>query len=167
MLPTVISVVSYKFTRFLSWAVGVGTKHCLGLILVFLGCFLCVSMFKTFLEILSLSSNYSHSILFHYNKPLINVEFKGFWWWYTTLRITESLHFVCCPEFEILENTTFWKLDLFTSSSRGRESPTLLGSLEKSNLNPVIDPVSEILCFLVFRIPDDEQFQKPINSESH
>jgi hypothetical protein len=34
-----------------------------------------------------------------------------------------------------LENTTFRKLDLFPSSSEGRETPTLLGSLEGANLN--------------------------------
>jgi hypothetical protein len=29
----------------------------------------------------------------------------------------------------------FWKMDLFESSSEEREAPTLLGSLEKANLN--------------------------------
>jgi hypothetical protein len=41
----------------------------------------------------------------------------------------------------------------------GRETSTLLGSLEKPNLNhwtdPETDPVSETLCFFVFRISDD------------
>jgi hypothetical protein len=35
----------------------------------------------------------------------------------------------------MLENTTFWKLDLFLSSGEGRETSTLLGPLERSNLN--------------------------------
>jgi hypothetical protein len=29
----------------------------------------------------------------------------------------------------------FWKLDLFLSSGEGRKTPTLLGPLEKANLN--------------------------------
>jgi hypothetical protein len=55
----------------------------------------------------------------------------------------------------------FWKLDLFPSSGEGA-TPTLLGRLERANLNPKkvspphlsteTDPVSEMLCFLVFRI---------------
>jgi hypothetical protein len=35
----------------------------------------------------------------------------------------------------VLENTTFRKLDLFPSSGEGRETPTLLGPLERANLN--------------------------------
>jgi hypothetical protein len=34
-------------------------------------------------------------------------------------RIVGFLDFVHHPEFEILENTTFWKLDLFSSQVRG------------------------------------------------
>jgi hypothetical protein len=34
----------------------------------------------------------------------------------------------------MLENTTFQKLDLFPSSGEGRETPTLLGPLERANL---------------------------------
>jgi hypothetical protein len=33
------------------------------------------------------------------------------------------------------ENTTFWKWDLFLSSGERRETPTLLGPLERANLN--------------------------------
>jgi hypothetical protein len=40
------------------------------------------------------------------------------------------LGFVYRPEFEILENATFRKLDLFPSSGDGKETPTLLGPLE-------------------------------------
>jgi hypothetical protein len=50
------------------------------------------------------------------------------------LRITQVLDFVHCPEFSILENT-FWKLDLFPSSDKGMETPTLLGPLERGNFN--------------------------------
>jgi hypothetical protein len=50
-------------------------------------------------------------------------------------KINGFLGFVRCPEFSILENTTFRKLDLFPSSGEGREIPTLLGSLERANLN--------------------------------
>jgi hypothetical protein len=35
----------------------------------------------------------------------------------------------------MLENTTFRKLDLFPSSVEGRETPALLGPLERANLN--------------------------------
>jgi hypothetical protein len=61
----------------------------------------------------------------------------------------------------MLENTTFQKLDLFQSSGEGRETLTLLGPLERASLNHwtgetgATDPVSETLCSLVFRIPDD------------
>jgi hypothetical protein len=34
-----------------------------------------------------------------------------------------------------LENTTFWKLDLFPSSGRGGRTPSQLGPLERANLN--------------------------------
>jgi hypothetical protein len=40
------------------------------------------------------------------------------------------------PEFEIQENSTFRKVDLFSTSSEGRETPTLLGPLESG---PVIE----------------------------
>jgi hypothetical protein len=55
----------------------------------------------------------------------------------------------------VLENTEFRKLDLFPSSGEGREISTLLGLLERDNLNHwkhnllEIDQVSETLCFLV------------------
>jgi hypothetical protein len=52
------------------------------------------------------------------------------------LRITGFLDFVHRPEFYILENTTIRKLDLFLSSGEGRETPTLLGPLERASLNP-------------------------------
>jgi hypothetical protein len=57
----------------------------------------------------------------------------------------------------------FPKLDLYPSSGEGRQSPTLLGLLERSNLNlsPHMKmesgPVSETPCFLVIMIPDDGQ----------
>jgi hypothetical protein len=51
------------------------------------------------------------------------------------LRTPRYLDFVHGPEFYILENTTFQKLDLFPSSGEGRETTTLLGPLERANLN--------------------------------
>jgi hypothetical protein len=39
------------------------------------------------------------------------------------------------PEFQILENTSFRKLDLFPSLSEGKEIHTLLDSLERANTN--------------------------------
>jgi hypothetical protein len=77
------------------------------------------------------------------------------------------------PKFK---KTTFQKLDLFPSSGERREIPTLLGPLKIANdpchnniyintqhlspsphLKRETDPVSETLCILVFRIPDDGQ----------
>jgi hypothetical protein len=58
---------------------------------------------------------------------------KGFWQWCTILRITKFLDFVHQPVFHKLQNTTFWKLDLFLSSCK--ETPTLLGPLGWANLN--------------------------------
>jgi hypothetical protein len=45
--------------------------------------------------------------------------------------------FVHRPEFEITRKHSimFWKLDLFLSSGEGRETPTLLGPLERPSLN--------------------------------
>jgi hypothetical protein len=40
-----------------------------------------------------------------------------------------------------LENTTFQKLDLFPSSGEVRETPILLGPLERANLNHWINRV--------------------------
>jgi hypothetical protein len=75
-----------------------------------------------------------------------------------------------CPSPGILNTKkhTFRKLHLFTSSCEERETPTLLGRLERANLNLAnrvgvslphermeSDPVSEKLWLLVFRIPDD------------
>jgi hypothetical protein len=53
--------------------------------------------------------------------------------------ITGFLDSVHPLEFEIPENTASWKLDLFLLSGEGRKTPTLLGPLERTNLNPVIE----------------------------
>jgi hypothetical protein len=44
------------------------------------------------------------------------LESKGFWLRFTTLGITGFVDFVNLPELQILENTTFQKLDLFLCS---------------------------------------------------
>jgi hypothetical protein len=78
-----------------------------------------------------------------------------------------------CPLLGILnnKNTTFRKLDLFPSSDIGRDIPTLSDqwlSLDLSkgpnNVGVALcsredekDAISEVLCFLIFRIPDDGQ----------
>jgi hypothetical protein len=54
------------------------------------------------------------------------------------------MDFVHRQEFYILENTTFWKLDLFPSLGKRKEIPTLLGPLEKANLD---GPVIKVRCF--------------------
>jgi hypothetical protein len=57
-------------------------------------------------------------------------------------------------------------LVLFPSSGGG-ETPILLGPLQRANLNNCsskeADPISETLCFPVFRIPDDGQSPKMQN----
>jgi hypothetical protein len=53
----------------------------------------------------------------------------------------------------------------FRPQVRGGETPSLLGPLERTNLRTETHPVSERLCFLVFRIWDDRQVRKPSNSE--
>jgi hypothetical protein len=58
---------------------------------------------------------------------------------------------------------------MFPSSCDGKKTPTLLGPLERANLNHwashhlrmEIDPVSKMFCFLVFRIADDGQSPEP------
>jgi hypothetical protein len=50
-----------------------------------------------------------------------------------TFRITEFLDFVHCPELQILEYTTFRKLDPFPSSGEERETHPLLGPLGRAN----------------------------------
>jgi hypothetical protein len=54
------------------------------------------------------------------------VESKANWRWCITLRIAEFLGFVHRPEFQILENTTFRKLDLCLSSGEERERHLIL-----------------------------------------
>jgi hypothetical protein len=56
----------------------------------------------------------------------LHVESKGLWKWCITLRITMILDFVHHLEFQIPENTTFQKLNLFLSLGEGRETPTPL-----------------------------------------
>jgi hypothetical protein len=90
---------------------------------------------------------------------------------YFILKITGFLDVVSCPEFQMLENTTFRKLGLFPSSGEGRETLVLLGPLERANpcpdtvievspfegtqqspsphLKTETDPVSETFCFPV------------------
>jgi hypothetical protein len=47
-------------------------------------------------------------------------------------------------------NTTFWKLDLFLYSGEGWETPTLLGLLERANLNHCIPVTFLHKCFLSY-----------------
>jgi hypothetical protein len=78
------------------------------------------------------------------------------------LGITGFLDLVHRPEFEIIDNTTFRKLYLFPSPGEEREMPTVLGPLERGNLNHWITqkpsyfecymPSSDRLCGLVVRV---------------
>jgi hypothetical protein len=63
------------------------------------------------------------------------------------VKITGSLDFVHCPEYYIIENTTFRKLDLFPSSGEGREITILLFPLERVNLNHWTDETFFIFYF--------------------
>jgi hypothetical protein len=64
--------------------------------------------------------------------PKVNLEYSlellDFW----TLPIARNSKY--------LENTTLWKLGLFLSSGEGKETPTLIGPLERANLNHWRDP---------------------------
>jgi hypothetical protein len=60
-----------------------------------------------------------------------------------SLRTTGFVDFVLRPEYEILENTMFWTLDLFSSSRGEREIPALLGPLERVNIN-LRDPAQSV-----------------------
>jgi hypothetical protein len=58
------------------------------------------------------------------------------------ISIIGFLDLVHNADYELLEITTFQKLDLFPSSGEGGEIPTSLGPLERLNLNywsPVIE----------------------------
>jgi hypothetical protein len=54
---------------------------------------------------------------------------------YKTWNYLFFFYFIHRPVFYKLENTTFRKLDLFPSSGEGEKTPTLLGPLERANLN--------------------------------
>jgi hypothetical protein len=65
------------------------------------------------------------------------------------------MDFVHRPDFYILENTTFWKLDLFPSSADGSDTPTTMGTSGRANFSPWT------LRFLV--IQNSELWTKSIN----
>jgi hypothetical protein len=54
---------------------------------------------------------------------------------FITFTIIASLDFAHRPELEILENTTFRKLDVYPSSGEERKTRTLLGPSKRANLN--------------------------------
>jgi hypothetical protein len=83
--------------------------------------------------------------------------------------------FGLCPSSDILETREHNVLETGSLSvlRRGGKTPTLLGPLERAiskgrnrvgvfppRLRTETDPVSETLCFLVFRISDDERSPK-------
>jgi hypothetical protein len=58
-------------------------------------------------------------------------------------------------------------MDVFPSSGKGGKTSTQVGPLERANLNRSrtrlrthTDPVSETLCFVVSRMPDEGQCPK-------
>jgi hypothetical protein len=87
-------------------------------------------------------------------------ELLGFW----TLSIVRY-----CKEH--LRTQRFGNRICFRPQVRGWETPTLLGPLERANLNhsphlrKETDPVSETLCSLEYRTVD--KVQKPSNPECH
>jgi hypothetical protein len=66
-------------------------------------------------------------------KSELGLDYKGFWRYIVTDKITGVVVFVQHPEY--LENTRFRKLELFPSSDDFKEAPTLLGSLDTIVLN--------------------------------
>jgi hypothetical protein len=80
-------------------------------------------------------------------------------------------HWACghLPSFGILNNwnTTSRKLDLFPSSSEGKEAPTLFGPFEIPNLHPLkleTDPLSNILFSSYLEFWTMDKVQRPIDS---
>jgi hypothetical protein len=80
--------------------------------------------------------------------PLGSLE-RAKLYYYMNNIITGSLDFVQRPEFYIIENATFWKLDLFPSSDEGRDTPTLLGSFERPNLNHYMNTQQYVFSILL------------------
>jgi hypothetical protein len=65
---------------------------------------------------------------------------------YLTLKIIRFLDFVQCSEFWITREKSFSKLDPFPCSGGGREMPTLLGPLERTNIqSSLVTKVSPFL----------------------
>jgi hypothetical protein len=91
-------------------------------------------------------------------------------------RIVGLLDFLHRPVFYRIENTTFRKLDLFSSSDEGgrrhlhswaqwlrlalSKEPNWVGVYSHLHLRTETDPVSESSCFLFSRIPDDGKSPK-------
>jgi hypothetical protein len=73
-------------------------------------------------------------------------------------RITGGFHFVRRLVFSRPENTTFRKLDLFPFSGEGGKH--LLCWVPPPHQRIDTDPVSETLCSLVSRIPDNGQSER-------
>jgi hypothetical protein len=77
-------------------------------------------LFRTSVTALSslLHNTFSRTI---WRVLIINYEYKRFWRWCITHRITGFPDFVLRPEFEKLETTRFRKLDPLPSSDEGRK----------------------------------------------
>jgi RAB protein geranylgeranyltransferase component A len=58
--------------------------------------------------------------------------------------MTGFLDFVHCPEFCVIENTTFQKLGLLSSSGDEMKTPTLLGLLRRANISRFVHWVIKI-----------------------
>jgi hypothetical protein len=76
-----------------------------------------------------------------------------------------------------LENNTFGKLELFLSTGEGKETPALLGLLERANLSHWVspsshlkmntDPVSETLFPSYSKFRTMDKVHKPSDSKLH
>jgi hypothetical protein len=100
---------------------------------------LCISIkqlcaYGTHLFFIKKCCHFMNTISYHTVNNL--AECKGFWQWLTMVYNTqESLGLWTLPIVRKLQNTTFQKLDLVSSSGEWRETTSLLGPLERANLN--------------------------------
>jgi hypothetical protein len=109
--------------------------------------------------LLTITSNYSTRVCWHKGEQWFETNWEhsiGFWRWCITHRINGFSDFVHRLDSKELEdkNTTFRKLDLFSSSGEGRHIQWLTLALSKGpnrvsvslHFRTEIDPVSEMSC---------------------
>jgi hypothetical protein len=64
-----------------------------------------------------------------------HVDSREFGRWYEAVRINGFVDFVHCPEFQITRKQSILETVFFPPSGEERETTSLLGTLERANLN--------------------------------